>query len=459
MSRRVLVVDDDPAIRELIREFLSDGSTLVTEAETGAQTIAQVTAEPPDLVLLDMLLPDMDGLEVLAQIRSQAPIPVVVITADSSGSRTIRAMQAGAYDYLVKPLEPEHVRQVVDRALEHLRLSDEVRVLQDKLAARDARERIVGASPAMQEVYKLIGRVASSAAPVLITGETGTGKELVAETIHLSSPRARGPLVRVNCAALPETLLESELFGHEKGAFTGALARRKGRFELADGGTIFLDEIGDLHPSTQKKLLRVVQFGEFERVGGSTTIKTDVRLVTATNKQLELEVAAGRFREDLYYRLNVIRIDMPPLRERREDIVPLVAHFLDKYRREPGSPPTKISQEAMDLLLGYDWPGNVRQLENTIMRAVVLASEGVIGPEHLDWTAPPAAPRGFDVVELARLGVPLQQALAELERELIAETLRQAGGDHAEAARRLGIYRGVLEEKLREYGVGRSHKS
>ncbi len=459
MARRILVVDDDPAIRELIREFLADGQTEVAEAETGGQTIARLAAEPPDLVLLDMLLPDMDGLEVLAQIRSAAPIPVVVITADSSGSRTIRAMQAGAYDYLVKPLEPEHVRQVVDRALEHLRLSDEVRALQDALATRDVRERLVGSSPAMQEVYKLIGRVAASGAPVLIAGETGTGKELVAETIHLSSPRARGPLVRVNCAALPETLLESELFGHEKGAFTGAIARRKGRFELADGGTIFLDEIGDLNASTQKKLLRVLQFGEFERVGGSATIKTDVRVVTATNKQLELEVAAGRFREDLYYRLNVIRIDMPPLRERREDIIPLVAHFLDKYRRAPGSPPTKISQEAMDLLLAYDWPGNVRQLENTIMRAVVMASEGVIGPEHLDWTAPPASPREFDVAELARRGVSLQRALAEVERDLIAEVLRQTGGDHAETARRLGIYRGVLEEKLREYGIGRPQRA
>jgi two-component system, NtrC family, response regulator AtoC len=453
MSRRILVVDDDPAIRELLREFLTDDATTILEAETGGQALTTVAAEAPDLVLLDMRLPDIDGLEVLTSIRSAAEIPVVVITADSSSSRTIRAMQGGAYDYLVKPLEPETVEHVIDRALEHLRLSEEVRDLQETLTGRDVRERIVGASAAMQTVYKLIGRVAASNAPVLITGETGTGKELVAETIHLNSPRHRGPLIRVNCAALPETLLESELFGHEKGAFTGAVARRKGRFELADGGTIFLDEIGDLNPSTQKKLLRVLQCGEFERVGGSVTIKADARVVAATNKDLDAEVAAGHFREDLYYRLNVIRVDMPPLRERREDIVPLVAHFLDRYRRTPGAPPTKISQEAMELVLAGDWPGNVRQLENTIQRAVVMCSAGIIGPEHLDVGGPPPAPADVDIASLVRQETPLRQVLGQVERRMIAEALRQAGGNRTEAARMLGIYRGMLDEKIKDFGL------
>jgi len=343
MVKRILIIDDDPAIRELVGEYVSELCTEVTEAESGEQALAALEEAPPDLVLLDMRLPDADGIDVLAQIRERSQVPVVVITADSSSSRTIRAIQGGAYDYLVKPLEPEAVQHTVERALEHQRLSDAVREFEESMA-RDPRERIVGSSNGMLAVYKLVGRVAGTDAAVLIVGETGTGKELVAETIHQSSRRARGPLVRVNCAALPETLLESELFGHEKGAFTGAVARRKGRFEMADGGTIFLDEVGEMTANTQKRLLRVLQFGQFERVGGSSTVQTDVRVVAATNRDLEADVAVSRFREDLYYRLNVIRIDLPALRDRRDDIPALVAHFLDKYRPAPQSPPRKISQ-------------------------------------------------------------------------------------------------------------------
>ncbi len=451
MSRQILVVDDDPAIRELICEFLAESATDVTEAETGQQALEMVASDQPDLVLLDMRLPDIDGLEVLAGIKSSSEIPVVVITADSSSSRTIRAIQGGAYDYLVKPLEPDTINHVVDRALEHRRLSAEVRELQDALHLRDARERIVGAGPAMQEVYKLIGRVAASEAPVLITGETGTGKELVAETIHLNSTRKRGPLIRVNCAALPETLLESELFGHEKGAFTGAVARRKGRFELAGGGTIFLDEIGDMNLGTQKKLLRVLQLGEFERVGGSATLSSDARVLTATNRDLEAAVADGEVREDLYYRLNVIRIDMPPLRDRREDIPALVAHFLDRYRPAADEPAKKISQEAMAKIMSSDWPGNVRQLENAIQRAVVLSAGEMIGPEHIDTSAPTTSPAGLDVEALVRDGVPLKSVVADVEREMIAEALRASGGNRSEAARKLGIYRRLLYQKMDEH--------
>ncbi len=457
MRSTLLVVDDDPAIRELLREYLADDPLVIVEAETGADAVAAFARVQPDLVLLDMWLPDADGLEILARLRAQSDVPIVVVTADSSSSRTIRAVQAGAYDYLVKPIEPEAVRHVVARALEHRRLAQEIDDGQAGLTGAGPGEPIVGTSPGMQAVYKLIGRVADSDAVVLITGETGTGKELVAETLHQSSRRRRGPLVRVNCAALPESLLESELFGHEKGAFTGAIERRKGRFEIADGGTIFLDEIGELSPSTQKKLLRVLQFGKFERVGGNATITTDARVVAATNRDLEAEVRAGRFREDLYYRLNVIRIELPPLRERRTDIPALVAHFLDRFRAAPGAPPAKISAEAMQRLLVADWPGNVRQLQNVIQRAVVLSAGRVITPDLLDPDqATPAAaapPGGLDIHALVRDGVPLKTVLADVERGMIEEALRQSGGNRSEAARMLHIYRRLLYEKMEAYGI------
>jgi two-component system response regulator AtoC len=457
MMHCILVVDDDPAIRELVREFLADATTRVVEAETGQEAAAAFDREQPDVVLLDMWLPDVDGLEVLGQIRTAADVPVVVITADSSSSRTIRAIQAGAFDYLVKPLEPEAVQHAVGRALESRRLAADARALAPGASGPGIHERIIGTSPPMQAVYKLIGRVAGSDAAILITGETGTGKELVAETIHQNSRRRRGPLIRVNCAALPETLLESELFGHEKGAFTGAVERRKGRFELADGGTLFLDEVGELNPSTQKKLLRVLQIGQIERVGGSVTLQTDVRVVAATNRDLEADLVTGRFREDLYYRLNVIRIELPPLRDRHEDIGALVAHFLDRFRPTPGAPPVKISKEAMQQLLAYDWPGNVRQLENTIQRAVVLSGGRVITPDQIDLThsAPAAVARpGLDVRALVGESVPLKTVLANVEREMIEEALRQAGGNRSEAARILHIYRRLLYEKMEEYGIG-----
>jgi len=439
MGHTILIIDDDAAIRALVREYVADlaPDLDVVTAENGAEALARFADASPDVVLLDMRLPDADGLDILARLRGDSDVPVVVITADSSSSRTIRAIQAGAYDYLVKPLEPETVRHVVMRALDHRRLAAALRTL-PAADGRDARERIVGASAPMQAVYKLIGRVAASDIPVLITGETGTGKELVAETLHANSARRRGPLVRVNCAALPESLLESELFGHEKGAFTGAVERRKGRFELADGGTVFLDEIGDIAPSVQKKLLRVLQFGEFERVGGQVTVKADVRVVAATNVDLEAAVAAGRFREDLYYRLNVLRIDMPPLRRRPDDVPSLVAHFLDRYRARAGAAPTKISAEAMDALLAHDWPGNVRELENAIQRAVVMANDRVITPDVLELGVPHAR-LALDVDALVRDGVPLTTVVRDVERAMAEAALRRTHGDAAEAAALLGI--------------------
>lgn len=456
MAHQVLIVDDDSAIRELLREFLAEEGLTTREAASKAEAHEVMEDADPDLMLLDMWLPDGDGLDVLDSLRGRSEIPVIVITADSSSSRTIRAMQAGAFDYLVKPLEPEAVRAAVRRALEQRRMA------RDLLATvlPDGRERIVGSSAAMQSVYKLVGRIADAHASVLITGETGTGKELVAETLHQNSSRRAGPLIRVNCAALPESLLESELFGHEKGAFTGAIGLRKGRFELADGGTIFLDEVGELSPGIQKKLLRVLQVGEFERVGGSVTLRSDARVVAATNRDLEAEVRKGNFREDLYYRLNVLRIALPPLRERRDDIPALIAHFLDRYRPAPGAPPAKISGPAMRLLVAGDWPGNVRQLENSIQQAVVLSGGRVITPEHLRQmtTSLVSEKSGLDLAALVRESVPLKSVLAKVEREMIVEALRQAAGNRSEAARMLHIYRRLLYEKIEEYGLGTTAK-
>jgi two-component system response regulator AtoC len=354
-------------------------------------------------------------------------------------------MQMGAYDYLNKPFDLDEVLISVKRLFEHQALASRVRSLEERA---ELRERMIGRSPAMSQIYKTIGRVAASDASVLITGETGTGKELAANLIHQNSARRNGPLVKVNCAALPETLIESELFGHEKGAFTGAVAQRKGRFELAHKGTIFLDEVGEITLPVQKKLLRVLQEGEIERVGGTGVVKVDVRVLTATNRDLLQEVKDGHFREDLYYRLNVINIHMPPLRERRADIPVLVEHFLDKYRYKPGAPPTKISEEALELLERYDWPGNVRQLENEIERAVVLSQGNVITSHNLNLSQH-GIPTQIDLATRVRNREALGAVLAEVERVMLFEALRQSDGDEDEAARRLALPVKEFQQRLR----------
>ncbi|MCZ7575462.1 MAG: sigma-54 dependent transcriptional regulator [Ardenticatenaceae bacterium] len=437
-QRHILIVDDDQEIRDVLKDLLEE-NYLVTLAATGQEALAKVRETDYDLMLLDVRLPDTDGLAVMQELFGLGKdIPVIVITGHGTSNTAIQAVQAGAYDYLVKPLELDEVEIVVRRLFEHRELASQVKQLQDALGKRDARDRIIGQSAPMQTVYKIIGRVAPSDATVLIAGETGTGKELVAETIHQNSRRRRGPLVKINCAALPETLLESELFGHEKGSFTGAVERRKGHFELADRGTIFLDEIGEMSPNTQKKFLRVLQEGEFQRVGGNTTIRVDVRVIAATNKNLEQEMLEGHFREDLYYRLNVINVYLPPLRERMDDLPLLVAHFLDKYRYAPSQPPSKISEEAMDVLRSYDWPGNVRELENVIERAVVLSQGRIIGPEHLIMTSAPRDCK-IDITEQVRQEVPLAEVLARAEKQMMEEALRLAEGDVGKACVRLGL--------------------
>ena len=451
--RTVLVIDDDPPIREMLADFLQEEGYEVLAAGDGASALGILgqSADRIDLVLLDVRLPDVQGLEILRAVAEKGlELPVIVMTAHGTSSTAIHSMQLGAYDYLTKPIDLNQLGLTIRRLLEHHALAQQVKSLQSKLNEHLIRERIVGQSPAMQEVYKLIGRVAASDATVLICGETGTGKELVAEVIHENSVRADRPLVKVNCAALPETLLESELFGHEKGAFTGAVSQRKGRFELANGGTIFLDEIGEMSPNTQKKFLRVLQHGEFQRVGGSETLFTDTRVIAATNKNLEREVEEGRFRDDLYYRLNVIRITMPPLRERREDIPLLTAHFLDRHRYRPGYPPTKISEEALNLLMEYSWPGNVRQLENSIERAVVLAQGKLITAQHVALDSPLMSDNLFNLSQRVRARVPLAAILQEVEHLVLDIAINQARGDREEAARMLGLPLEELEHKFRK---------
>ena len=466
-SRSVLVVDDEAEIRSLLTDLLKEEGYKVRMAKTGAEAVEAVAKEIPDLVMMDVKLPDTDGLGVLKTLKREHPeLEVIVMTAFGGSSTAIKAMEQGAYDYVTKPFEIDDLLATLRRVFEHADMSNEVSALRLELGKSAAeRERIVGSSKPMMEVFKLIGKVASSDATVLITGESGTGKELVAEALHRASRRNPHPLVKVSCAALPETLLETELFGHEKGSFTGAMTMRKGRFETANKGTIFLDEIGEMTLATQTKLLRILQEREFERIGSNVPIKIDIRVITATNRDLAEEVDKGNFREDLYYRLNVIHIDMPPLRERKDDIPLLVEHFLVKYRHGPGAIPTTISEDALTRLVDYDWPGNVRELENAIERAVVLSRGNPITVEHLPFSSRietkgrKVRAEGTDDEAASDEGASngsgsFKDRVSGLERQLIKEALDRAGGNRTKAAEELGIYRRLLYAKIKEYGLG-----
>ena len=452
-QRHILIADDDDGVRTMLHDLLAEEGYSVTEVRSGTEVLTKIAGGSGfDLLLMDVRMPGIDGLEVLERLRkNNSEIGVIMITAHATSSVAIRAIQMGAFDQLRKPFEVDEVLVTVQRFFEHQELASKIKTLEAQPS--DPRDRMIGSGPAMQRIYKTIGRIAGSDATVLITGETGTGKELVANVVHANSSRRGGPpMVKVNCAALPDTLLESELFGHEKGAFTSAVAQRKGRFELANKSTIFLDEVGELSLTAQKKLLRVLQEGEFERVGGTQTIKVDVRVITATNRDLEEEVRKGNFREDLYYRLNVINIHMPPLRERKDDIPLLIEHFLDKYRYSPSSPPTKISEEAINKLIAYEWPGNVRQLENEIERAVVYAQGKVITSELLSFEAGRPV-QEIDVANAVRERTPLATILRDVERNVLGEALRQSAGDHAGAAERLGLTPKVFDAKLKEFDI------
>lgn len=442
MTPRLLLADDDGELRVVLRELLTGEGYEVQEVQRGDDVIAAFDGdEPPDLVLMDVRMPNgLDGIEVLRELRGKLPrpMPFIVMTAYSTASVAIEATQLGAFDYVIKPFELDHLLDAVERFFDRRRSGDAPIALSGNEAPGDSSEVMIGSSPVMQSIYKTIGRVAGSEATVLVTGETGTGKELIATLLHRRSTYARGPLIKVNCAALPETLLESELFGHEKGAFTSAIAQRKGRFELANKGSIFLDEIGEMTLATQKKLLRVLQEREFERVGGTATIKIDTRVIAATNKHLQEEIAEGRFREDLYYRLNIIAIHLPPLRERKEDIPLLVEHFLHRFRTSPRADPARLTQPALDKLMSHDWPGNIRELQNVIERAVILASGGLITDLEIDVSGSLARPV-IDVAQRLREGSSLAELMGSVEREAIAEALRISRGDAASAAQMLGI--------------------
>lgn len=452
MPYRILIADDSDAIRDVLNEALQDEGYDVTEVASGDAVIEafkETNGAAPDLALMDIRMPGKDGLEVLRTLRSarDSELPIIVMTAFGSASTAIEAMKLGAFDYIAKPFELDEVTVAVERFFERRDLSERVVRM---MAESNKDEILIGDSPAMQDIYKTVGRVARSDATVLVLGETGTGKELVATVMHRNSTYSAGPLIKVNCASLPETLLESELFGHEKGAFTGAIAQRKGRFELANKGTIFLDEIGETTLSTQKKLLRVLQEREFERVGGTNTIKIDTRVIAATNKDLTREIEAGNFREDLFYRLNVIAINLPPLRERHSDIPLLVEHFVNKHRYGRGAAPARISQEAMARLMSHDWPGNVRELENTIERAVIMARGGVIAAEHVTFPGQDTRRTVVDVAQAISDGMSLSAFLREAETRYVREALRQAGGSIPVAAGLMGTDTAEAQRRVDE---------
>ncbi len=447
-KERILIAEDDRTARQSLAGLLQGEGFQVLSAETGTQAESLLMSEDPDVALLDIRMPGLDGLTVLRRAREGGLMtPLIVMTAHGDSNTAIEAMKSGAFDYVLKPLDFNQLLPQIQRAIEHRRLASELKSLRSQVSADGVAATIVGRSPAMQQVYKLIGQVAESDATVLIRGESGTGKELVVNAIHFNSKRSKGPLVKVNCASIPDALLESELFGHEKGAFTNAAFRRIGRFEEASGGTLFLDEIGELAPALQSKLLRAIQERTIERLGSNASIPVDIRLVAATSRNLEQAIEEGDFREDLYYRLNVVTIQLPPLRERRQDIPALVKHFLNRGGRK-----ASITPQALGLLDEYYWPGNVRELENTIERALVLAREGVVTKAEIQLH--PASQRtGGPWTDQVPLEVGWQVNVSELEKSLVQRALRQTQGNKSKAAEMLGIHRRLLYEKMREFGI------
>lgn len=451
-SHHILVVDDDPEIRETMTTLLTMNGYTVTTVANGPSAIEQVKRDKFHMVITDLMLPQMNGIDVVKNIREiDSAMQCIVITGYATVTTAVEAMKAGAFDYLMKPFNSSEVLMLIRRALEFQSLQVENQQLKKNLEGRYRFDNLIGGSDGIKKVCALIEKVSETDSTILILGESGTGKELVARTIHYNSPRKSKPLIPINCGAIPENLLESELFGHEKGAFTGASSTRIGRFELADGGTVFLDEIGEMSPTLQVKLLRVLQQREFERVGGTKTIKVDVRIIAATNINLEKAVAEGRFREDLYYRLNVIPIAIPPLRERLEDIPLLAEHFLNHFNRSKKKQMKGFSPEAMDFLLSYRWPGNIRELENLIERLIILKGEGIIDSEDLPEKI--MTVRGSDSIACISIpdsGINLKDMVEEFENNLIVQALQKAQGVKNRAAQLLSLNRTTLVEKLKK---------
>jgi two-component system nitrogen regulation response regulator NtrX len=440
----ILIIDDEAPIRATLSSILQDEGHTTVACESGEEGLAQFAREDFDLVILDLWLPGMDGLTVLERLRSAGSAPVIVISGHGNVDTAVRATRLGAYDFMEKPLSLERVLLTAGHALADRRLRDEVREIRRHLALEEV---LIGESEPMKRLEAQIRSAAAAAARVLITGENGSGKEIVARTLHRLSPRADHAFVDVNCAAIPEELIESELFGHRKGAFTGAIEDRKGKFELADGGTLFLDEIGDMSLKTQAKVLRVLQEQTFQRVGAGQTIRVDVRVIAATNKNLEQEIGAGTFRSDLYYRLNVIPVDVPPLRERGGDILLLAEHFLRRFAAETRAPKKRLSAAAGAKLRAYSWPGNVRELRNVVERLAILTPHEVIEAEDIQLGGPREMTSGI------RGDLPLREARDEFERQYILSRLRDFGGNVSRTADALGVERSNLYRKLHAYGI------
>jgi len=447
-ARDILVVDDDNGHRTMLKTLLSGWGYRVYEADDGSKAIEWVRSRPFDLILMDIRMVKVSGLEALSVIKSMNPaIPVIIITAYSSVESAIEAMKKGAYEYLMKPLDFEEMHMKMEQAMEHCRLKEENRILKEIIGEHFDTRNIIGKSPSMIRLLETTSKAAASDATVLITGESGTGKEMIAGAIHFNSTRENHPFIKLNCAAISEGLLESELFGHEKGAFTGAVRRREGRFSQAHRGSLFLDEISEMSMAMQAKLLRVIQEKEFTRVGGEEVLTVDVRIITATNRDLLAEVQQGNFREDLYYRLNVINLKVPPLRERREDIPLLAEHFLKMFSAKNDKAIKGFTPQAMDRLIRYRWPGNVREMMNAVESAVVLSDSEYISESDLSLLH--AELPSLEAVAPVSADLPLE----EVEKTTILKTLEISGGNKSEAARKLGITRATLHKKLKKYRV------
>ena len=459
MSARILIVDDEEIVIRSCVRILKDDSYVVESVQSGFEALKKVEEAGFDIIILDVMMPKMDGLEVLQHVKENHPdIDVIMMTGLSEIQTAVKAMKLGAFDYLSKPFDPDELKLVVNRALERRQLLQENRSLKTEVSSKYRFENIIGSSPPMQAVFGLIAKCAPTNSTVLITGESGTGKEMIARAIHYNSLRKDQPFVTVDCNTLSENLLESELFGHTKGSFTGAVANKRGMFDVANNGTLFLDEFGNIPLSTQAKLLRVIQEREFRPVGSTSTQKTNVRLVTATNKDLKAMVAEGTFREDLYYRINVFPIHSPALRERRDDIPALAFHFLKIFCNELEKPVSEISEGAMSLLMNYDWPGNVRELENTMQRAVILSSDNIIRQAHLaniidnsprlDLEVPRTSDELKRVKKIAR-----EKSVEEIEKLFIQETLKRNASNVTRSAEETGMQRANFQALMKKYSI------